>query len=68
VGELTVLVTVPVDGESQQLPVTVKLCANLFCTKSASGGRRYFIRNPKQQKHKYCDRDCMKKWTNKARQ
>lgn len=64
-GELTVSVSVEIEGVNRQFQVVLKLCANLLCTKSPTDGREHFI--PKIPTHKYCSDECMEKWTNKMR-
>lgn len=65
-GELTVSVSLHIEGDSQDLRVSVSLCANLRCAKSPSGGRRYFV--PVRANHKYCDKECKDQWTNKTKE
>lgn len=64
-GELTVSVSLQIEGDSQELRVSVSLCANLLCEKSPSRKRRYFV--PRRRNHVYCDKDCKDQWTNKTR-
>jgi hypothetical protein len=62
---MTVSVSVEIEGIIQQFPAVLKLCANPLCTKSPSGGPRYFL--PTVPWHKFCDDPCKDQWNNKQK-
>lgn len=65
-GEVTISVSVQVDGVSQEFKSEVRRCANLNCERGPDGKRKRF-QVEAESNRQYCSKPCRVYWNNKGR-